>query len=94
MPLRPVSEEHQVVDVLGKVRSGQADAGLVYATDAIAASDDVSVFSLEGADQLLNLYPIARTSKTEHVQEADAFIDLVLGEQGQALLESHGFGLP
>ena len=40
--LAPVSEESAVTDVLGKITSGQADAGLVYVTDAKAAGDKVT----------------------------------------------------
>ena len=89
--LNAVSEEQQVSDVLGKVRSGQADAGLVYATDAALAPDEVSTFELEGADEQHNSYPIARTANAEDPEAAAAFIDYVQSNAGQAILEDHGF---
>ncbi|MGO1942454.1 MAG: molybdate ABC transporter substrate-binding protein [Yaniella sp.] len=92
--LNPVSEEQQVSDVLGKVRSGQADAGLVYATDAALAPDEVSTFELEGADDQHNSYPIARTANAEDPEAAAAFIDYVQSHAGQAILEDHGFVVP
>lgn len=89
--LHAVSEEQHVTDVLGKVRSGQADAGLVYATDAALAPDDVDTFEIQGAAKHPNSYPIARTSNAEHAEAADAFIEYVHSDAGQAILEEHGF---
>lgn len=94
MTLKPVSEEQQVSDVLGKVRSGQADAGLVYATDAALAPDEVETFDIEGADKALNYYPIVRTSNSEHPDAADAFIEFVHSDVGQSILEANGFAAP
>lgn len=94
LELQPVSEEHQVVDVLGKVRTGEADAGLVYATDARLADDEVAVFTIAQAKDRQNLYPIARTAHTAHPEEADAFIEFVHGERGQEILSAHGFQEP
>ena len=92
--LQPASEEQQVVDVLGKVRSGQADAGLVYATDAALAPNEVSTFEIEGADEELNYYPIARTANSEHPDVAETFIEFVKSDTGRSILEAHGFTTP
>lgn len=92
--LEPVSEELQVSDVLGKVRSGQADAGLVYATEAALAPQEVEVFHIDGADDARNFYPIAQTSDTDQPEASAEFIDYVQSDSGQAVLEAHGFGAP
>ena len=89
--LNPVSEEQQVSDVLGKVRSGQADAGLVYITDAALSPDEIQTFDLPGASEQLNHYPIARTTNSEYPEAADAFIEYVHSDAGQTILEAHGF---
>lgn len=94
LTLDPVSEEQQVSDVLGKVRSGQADAGLVYATDAALAPEELETFEITGADEQPNYYPIARTANAEHAEAADEFIDFVHSEAGQAILEDNGFTAP
>ena len=57
--LSPVSEEQAVTDVRGKVSSGQADAGIVYKTDALAEGDAVETIDIAGADEAVNTYPIA-----------------------------------
>src|SRR5699024_10944122 len=92
--LDAVSEESQVSDVLGKVRSGQAGAGLVYATDAALAPDELGTFEIGGGDEQLNYYPIARTTNSDHAEAANEFIDFVHSKAGQAILENNGFTIP
>lgn len=89
--LQPVSEESKVTDVLGKVTSGEADAGLVYATDASDAGNAVQTFEIPGTDENPNTYWIAQVKDAPNPAGAKAFIDEVMGE-GQAVLHRHGFG--
>ena len=103
--LSPVSEEASVTDVLGKVTSGEADAGLVYVTDALnfgagaGAGASVNAIELENADSAVNTYPItvldaAAENGPEHPELAQRFVDYVLSEDGQSVLEADGFGAP
>ncbi|WP_139738684.1 molybdate ABC transporter substrate-binding protein [Actinomyces wuliandei] len=90
--LDPVSEEQKVTDVRGKVESGEAEAGIVYATDAAAAA---SVEHLDIPDGgVVTHYPVATTADPANPQAAQAFIDAVTGEEGQAVLADSGFGPP
>src|SRR5262249_15059552 len=57
--LDPVSEELNVTDVLNKVTTGQADAGLVYVTDAHSAGSKVTTVNFPEAAAAVNVYPIA-----------------------------------
>jgi molybdate transport system substrate-binding protein len=92
--LSPVSEESSVTDVLGKVISGEADAGLVYVTDARAAGSKVEEIRFPEAASAVNRYPISAVKGSRNNQAADAFVDLVLGAEGQAVLGRAGFGRP
>ncbi|SUE16029.1 molybdate ABC transporter molybdate-binding protein [Rhodococcus gordoniae] len=92
--LEPVSEESSVTDVLGKVTSGQADAGLVYVTDATRAGETVSVVSVPEAAEIVNVYPIARLSDSGNATRADDFVLFVTGADGRAVLADAGFGIP
>ena len=92
--LSPVSEEQSVTDVLAKVASGEADAGLVYVTDVIAAGDDVEGISFPESAAAVNTYPIATVADTDQPDLAQEFVDLVLGETGQSILADAGFGQP
>ncbi|GMA28598.1 molybdate ABC transporter substrate-binding protein [Arenivirga flava] len=87
--LSPASEEQSVTDVLGRVTSGEADAGLVYVTDAEAAGDAVERIDFDTT--VVNEYPIAALTDSE---VAAAFIAFVLGDEGRAVLASYGFGAP
>ncbi|BBX90855.1 molybdate-binding protein [Mycolicibacterium boenickei] len=92
--LSPVSEETSVTDVLGKVTSGQADAGLVYVTDVAGAGDKVTSVAFPEAAQAVNSYPIAVLKGSAQAELAHRFVDLVTGEAGQKALAKAGFAKP
>ena len=92
--LTPVSEEQAVSDVLAKVQAGEADAGLVYRTDALAAGDTVEEVALAEAAAVTNRYPMAVLAGAAEPGLAAAFLDLVTGEAGRAVLDAAGFGGP
>ena len=94
MTLSPVSEESSVTDVLGKVVTGQADAGLVYVTDVRAAGDDVRGVRFPESSSAVNVYPIAAIANSEDPGLAREFVDLVTSEAGQAVLADAGFARP
>ncbi|MET0820743.1 MAG: molybdate ABC transporter substrate-binding protein [Aeromicrobium sp.] len=92
--IRPVSEEQSVTDVLGKVISGEADAGLVYVTDVEAAGDKVNGVTFPESSGVVNTYPIAALTGSKHLDVAKAFAAFVAGDQGRAVLAAAGFGAP
>ncbi len=87
----PASFEVDVKAVLAKVVADEADAGLVYATDALAAGDDVRILEVPGAEDVPNSYPIAVVEQSEDADLARAWVDLVLSEAGRQILEEAGF---
>jgi molybdate transport system substrate-binding protein len=87
------SLEQNVTAVLTKVAAGEADAGLVYATDMIGR-DDVEVIVPDGADEVVNRYPIAALADARNPDAADAFVGFVLSDAGQKILADFGFGAP
>lgn len=93
LTLKPVSEETKVTDVLGKVSSGEADAGLVYATDARRAGDQVVTIQVPGSEKLPNTYWAAVVKGSKHADAAAGFISTLTGE-GRQTLADHGFGEP
>ena len=90
----PVSEEQNVAAVLTKVRVGEADAGLVYRTDVIAAAGAVRGIDIAGSDRATNSYPIAVMKGSKNPDAARAFVEFVLSPRGQAILERYGFTAP
>jgi len=92
--LNPVSEESSVTDVLNKVTTGQADAGLVYVTDALGAGDKVAKVDFPEAAAAVNTYPIGVLKTAADAAAAHEFVDLVTGEAGQKILSQAGFAKP
>jgi molybdate transport system substrate-binding protein len=92
--IKPVSEEQAVTDVLGKVTSGEADAGLVYVTDVKAAGESVHGVTFPESAKAVNTYPIAPLDGSKHAGTALAFAQYVAGAKGQAVLAAAGFAKP
>ena len=87
-----VSEEASVKQVLVKVQLGEADAGIVYASDVSEkVLLDVSTIPIPDAYNRLASYPIAATQTARNPSGAAAFIRFVLSPAGQAILQAHGF---
>lgn len=93
LTLTPVSEEQSVTDVLGKVASGQADAGVVYATD-IARAAGVEKVAIQGTERVLNRYPIAPLAQASDPDLARDFVEHVASEDSRRALSEAGFGVP
>ncbi len=89
----PASQEQNVTAVLTKVAAGEADAGLVYATDVKGVSA-VSSIVPAGADKVVNTYPVVALSGSRNAAAASAFVAYVLSPAGQKVLQSLGFGAP
>jgi molybdate transport system substrate-binding protein len=91
---KPVSEEQSVADVLNKVTTGEADAGLVYVTDVKAAGDKVKGINFPLASAAVNTYPVAPVKGGKNADLARQFAQLVLGDEGQSVFAAAGFGKP
>jgi molybdate transport system substrate-binding protein len=92
--LDPVSEEQSVTDVLGKVASGEADAGLVYVTDVLAAGDRVEGVTFPESSSVVNTYPIVAVEGSKQADLGQEFIGAVTSGTGQQILQDAGFGQP
>ncbi|WP_396136690.1 molybdate ABC transporter substrate-binding protein [Arthrobacter sp. AB6] len=90
--LSPVSEENSVADVLGKVSSGEADAGLVYVTDLRASVGKVESVPFPESAAAVNTYPIATLAGSRNKTAAAKFLELVAGPEGGEVLAAAGFG--
>jgi molybdate transport system substrate-binding protein len=85
-----VSEEEDVRNVLAKVALGEADAGIVYVSDAVAAGDQVDVVDIPDAVNVIATYPVAVLTGGDEAL-GSAFVAYLLSEEGQAMLERFGF---
>ncbi len=90
----PASLEEDVRATLDKVVSGEADAGLVYATDAVAASDDVDAIEIPGADAELTSYFAATLEESGDSALAADWVAWITSEEGRSILRDAGFGAP
>ena len=90
----PVSLEANVKAVVTKVTSGEADAGIVYATDVEAAGGAAQGVAIPADVNVVAKYPIASVKNSKSPGVDAAFIAFVTGPEGQAILAKYGFGKP
>lgn len=88
----PVSLEENVKGIVTKVTLGEADAGIVYTTDVIAAGDKAEGVEIPAGINVTASYPVVVTKDAPNPEGAKAFVAFVADEQGQQILSTYGFG--
>jgi molybdate transport system substrate-binding protein len=86
-----VSNEDNVRQVVAKVQLGEADAGIVYTSDAVAAPE-LPTIEIPAEMNVIAEYPIASLAAAKNPDLAAAFVEYVLSPEGQAVLQKWGFG--
>ena len=86
------TDEPDVRSLLTKVVAGELDAGLVYRSDVLAAGDEVEGIEIPDDVNVVAEYPIAVLTASGAPDVAEAFVAYLLGDDGQAILQSWGFG--
>ena len=88
------SNEANVRAVLTKVQLGEADAGIVYRTDAAIVGDEVALIEIPALYNVTASYPVAVVKESKNLGAAEAWIRFLLSPTGQAILDDFGFGPP
>lgn len=85
-----VSNEDNVKQAVTKVQLGEADASIVYVSDAVAAPE-LQQIEIPADRNVIAQYPIAPLAKSANSDLANQFIAYVLSAKGQAILKKWGF---
>jgi molybdate transport system substrate-binding protein len=85
-----VTKEDNVKNVVGKIELGEGDAGIVYVTDA-KASDQVATVEVPDAANVPATYAGVVVKESKNLAAAKAFLDWLVGPQGQAIFGGLGF---
>jgi molybdate transport system substrate-binding protein len=91
IPENKVTRGQDVKATLAAVTTGDADAAIVYVTDAKSAADTVDTVAIPDAQNAIATYPIATLEASGNKETSQAFIDYVMSDEGQATLQSFGF---
>lgn len=90
----PASLETDVRAVLSRVALGEADAGIVYASDIVAADGGVDGVTVPPDHSVAVTYPIAPLTSATNPAAARAFVEEVVSADGRDILAAHGFTAP
>lgn len=91
IPESSVTRGQNAAATLTAVTEGDAVAAVVYASDAVSAGDAVDAVPISAGADLTATYVIGQLDRTPNPGASAAFVELVLSEAGQAVLEEHGF---
>ncbi|MEV0371329.1 molybdate ABC transporter substrate-binding protein [Streptomyces sp. NPDC050636] len=94
LDVKPVSQEPNVRAVLSKVELGEADAGLVYKTDAATAPDKADAVDIPDAQNAVASYPAATLKTSKNAEAAAAFVKWLSTPEAQQILRKAGFQRP
>ncbi|HYV67124.1 MAG TPA: molybdate ABC transporter substrate-binding protein [Myxococcales bacterium] len=86
-----VSREPNVRQVISKVALGEADAAIVYRTDALVSKGGVEVIAIPEDLNVVAEYPVAVLTHAKEAKLALEFVDLLLSPAGQETLGRFGF---
>ncbi|KIF72994.1 ABC transporter substrate-binding protein [Streptomyces sp. 150FB] len=92
--VKPVSQEQDVRAVLSRVELGEADAGIVYKTDAATATGKVDAIDIPDAQNAVAEYPAATLKVSAHKDAAAAFVAWLSTPEAQKILQDAGFQKP
>lgn len=90
----PKSYEDKVKGVVTKVTTGEADAGIVFATDVRAAGDKAAGVAIPADVNVISNYPMVVTKDAPNRSGAAAFLAFATSDAGQAILARYGFLAP
>ena len=85
-----VSNEDNIRQAVTKVQLGEADASIVYVSDAVAVPD-LPQIKIPADVNVVAEYPIASLLESTNSELANSFIAYVLSSDGQATLKKWGF---
>jgi molybdate transport system substrate-binding protein len=88
------TNEPDVRALLTKIEAGELDAGITYVTDVLTTSGTVEGIEIPAEVNVVAEYPIATLAGAPNPDEAAAWVEFVLSDEGQAILTSYGFTSP
>ncbi|MFA1539344.1 molybdate ABC transporter substrate-binding protein [Actinomadura monticuli] len=94
LTVRWSSEEISARAVLDRIRSGGADAGIVYITDMRSAGVAASSVPIPADMNVMTSFPAAVVEDSEHQEAANAFVSWLLTPTAQKLFHKYGFPNP
>ncbi len=88
------TNEPDVRALLTKVEAGELDAGITYVTDVLSTEGAVEGVDIPEDLNVVAAYPIVTLASAPNPDAAAAFVEFVLSEEGQGILNSYGFTSP